>query len=197
MARTTGSSTKAKVLGAALELFGSDGYAATSLDDVARRVGIRKQTLLYYFPSKDDLFTAAALQAAGDVFEALDGALRSGDPGGLDRLPIFIGAVSDLASERPEVLGLIREAARAGPPLSDQVSKALQPLVDPAVEWLEKGMADGVVRRQNARVALLSIYSAVIGHLTEDSVQRALLDADARRVATDELVEFLRAALQP
>lgn len=197
MARTTGSSTKAKVLGAALELFGTDGYAATSLDDVARSVGIRKQTLLYYFPSKDDLFTAAALQAAGDVFEALDGALRSHDPGGLDRLPIFIGAVSDLASERPEVLGLIREAARAGPPLSDRVSKALQPLVDPAVEWLEKGMADGVVRRQNARVALLSIYSAVIGHLTEDSVQGALLDAGARRVATDELVEFLRAALAP
>jgi hypothetical protein len=77
------------------------------------------------------------------------------------------------------------------------VSLALQPLVDPAVEWLEKGMAEGVVRRQNARVALLSLYSTVIGHLTEDSVQTALLDADARKVATDELVEFLRAALVP
>ena len=197
MARTTGRSTKVKVLGAALELFGTDGYAATSLDDVARRVGIRKQTLLYYFPSKDDLFTAAALEAARDVFEALDGALAQHDPGGMERLPIFIGAVARLARERPEVLGLIREVARAGPPLSDQVSKALQPLVDPAVEWLEKGMADGVVRRQNARVALLSIYSTVVGHLTEDSVQRALLDADARRVATEELVEFLREALEP
>jgi TetR/AcrR family transcriptional regulator len=185
------------VLAAALELFGSDGYSATSLDDLARHVGIRKQTLLYYFPSKDDLFTAAALEAARDVFEALDGALAERDPGGLDRLPIFIGAVSELARERPEVLGLIREVARAGPPLSDRVSRALQPLVDPAVEWLEKGMADGVVRRQNARVALLSIYSTVVGHLTEDSVQRALLDDDARRVAIAELVEFLREALEP
>src|SRR5205807_3381554 len=113
MART-GQSTKAKVLGAALELFGTDGYAATSLDDVARRVGIRKQTLLYYFPSKDDLFTAAALEAARGVFEALDGALAQHDPGGMDRLPIFIGAVARLARERPEVLGLIREVARAG-----------------------------------------------------------------------------------
>lgn len=197
MARTTGSSTRSKVLRAAVELFGMDGYGATSLDDVARRVGIRKQTLLYYFPSKEDLFTAAALEAAAVVFQALDGALKAHDPGGLERLPIFIGAVSELARRRPEVLGLIREAARAGPPLSDQVSRALQPLVDPAVEWLEKGMADGVVRRQNARVALLSIYSTVIGHLTEDSVQRALLDADSRRCATDELVEFLRAALVP
>jgi TetR/AcrR family transcriptional regulator len=197
MARTTGTGTKAKVLAEAVRRFGTAGYAAASLDDLAGRAGIRKQTLLYYFPSKDDLFAAAALEAAREVFEALDGALQANDPGGLERLPVLIGAVSDLARERPEVLGLIREVARAGPPLSDRVSLALQPLVDPAVEWLEKGMAEGVVRRQNARVALLSLYSTIIGHLTEDSVQTALLDADARKVATDELVEFLRAALVP
>jgi AcrR family transcriptional regulator len=197
MARTTGESTKAKVLDAAVELFGAGGYAATSLDDLARRVGIRKQTLLYYFASKEELFTAAALEAARAVFEALDGALAADDPGGLERLPIFIGAVTDLARRRPEVLGLIREVARAGPPLSDHVARALQPLVDPAVEWLEKGMADGIVRRQNARVALLSIYSTVVGHLTEAAVQRAVLDAQAGDVATRELVDFLRAALQP
>jgi TetR/AcrR family transcriptional regulator len=197
MTRTTGAGTKAKVLAETVRQFGTAGYAATSLDDLARRAGIRKQTLLYYFPSKGDLFAAAALEAAREVFEALDGALQADDPGGIDRLPVLIGAASELARQRPEVLGLIREVARAGPPLSDLVSKALQPLVDPAVEWLEKGMADGIVRRQNARVALLSIYSTVVGHLTEDSVQRALLDASARKVSTNELVEFLRAALVP
>lgn len=197
MARTGGIRTKGKVLDAAVRLFGSEGYAATSLDELAADVGIRKQTLLYYFPSKDELFTAAALEAARAVYEALDGALQKHDPGGLDRLPVFIEAVSGLADERPEVFGLIREVARAGPPLSDRVAKALRPLVDSAVEWLEKGMADGVIRRQNARVALLNIYSAVIGHLTEGSVQRALLDADSRRCATGELVAFLRASLQP
>jgi AcrR family transcriptional regulator len=197
MARTGGTRTKAKVLSSAVRRFGSGGYAATSLDELAADVGIRKQTLLYYFPSKDDLFAAAAIEAAQAVFAALDGALKERDPGGLDRLPIFIEAVTALSRERPEVFGLIREVARAGPPLSDRVAKALRPLTGAAVEWLEKGMADGVIRRQNARVALLTIYSAVIGHLTEGSVQRALLDADARRNATDELVAFLRASLQP
>ena len=197
MARTTGSSTRTKILAQAVRRFGTAGYAGTSLDDLAGAVGIRKQTLLYYFPSKGDVFAAAALGAAQDVFQALDGALQTHDPGGLERLPIFIRAVSRLARQRPEVLGLIREVAKAGPPLSDRVSTALRPLVDAAVEWLEKGMADGVVRRQNARVALLTIYSAVIGHLTEGSVHRALLDDDAKRSATDELVEFLREALEP
>lgn len=68
MARTGGMRTKGKVLDAAVRLFGSQGFAATSLDELAAEVGIRKQTLLYYFPSKDDLFAAAALEAAQAVF---------------------------------------------------------------------------------------------------------------------------------
>ena len=78
---------------------------------------------------------------------------------------------------------MIREVARAGPPVSDHVVAALQPLVDSAAAWLERGMDEGVIRKQNARLALLTIYSAVMGHLTESSVQRVLLDDDARRVA--------------
>jgi TetR/AcrR family transcriptional regulator len=197
VARTGGTRTKEKVLGAAVRLFGGDGYDATSLDDVARAVGVRKQTLLYYFPAKADLFAAAAAEAAGVVYAELDGALQAHDPGGLERLPVFIDAMSDLARRRPEVLEMIREVARSGPPVSDRVAKALRPLVDSAAEWLERGMDEGLVRRQDPRIALLTIYSAVMGHLTDSSVQRAFLDAKARRCASEELVKFLRAALSP
>jgi AcrR family transcriptional regulator len=197
MARTSGDRTKAKVLEASVRLFGRNGYDGTSLDDVAIDVGVRKQSVLYHFPSKPDLFAAAAADAAQAMYEALDGALKERDPGGLDRLPVFVEAAAALADRRPEVLALIREVARAGPPVSDRVVAALQPLVDSAAAWLERGMEEGVIRKQNARLALLTIYSAVIGHLTESSVQRALLDDDARRVASDDLVAFLRAALAP
>jgi TetR/AcrR family transcriptional regulator len=180
-----------------MEAFARSGYAGASLDDIADVVGVRKQTLLYYFPTKADLFAAAAAEGAQAVYAALDGALRRHDPGGLDRLPVFIEAVSELARKRPEVLGLIREVARAGPPVSDRVAKALRPLVESAVAWFERGMDEGVLRRQNPRIALLTIYSAVMGYLTESSVQRAFLDRAARRCAADELVAFLRAGLAP
>jgi hypothetical protein len=58
-------------------------------------------------------------------------------------------------------------------------------------------MDEGVIRRQHPRIALLTIYSAVMGHLTESSVADALLDDDARSRAAAELVAFLRAALEP
>jgi AcrR family transcriptional regulator len=197
MTRTTGEATKAKIVDVALKLFGSQGYDATSLDGVAAVVGVRKQTLLYYFSTKADLFTAAAAQAAAALYQSLEGALRDNDPGGLDRLPIFIANASELARERPEVLNLIREVARAGPPVSDRVAEALRPLVDSAVAWFERGMDDGIIRRQNPRLALLTIYSAVVGHLTESSVADALLDPRARRDESAELAAFLRCALEP
>ena len=43
---------------AALELFVERGFAATRLDDVAKRAGVSKGTLYLYFDSKDDLFKA-------------------------------------------------------------------------------------------------------------------------------------------
>jgi AcrR family transcriptional regulator len=43
---------------AALDLFVERGFAATRLDDVARRAGVSKGTLYLYFDSKDDLFKA-------------------------------------------------------------------------------------------------------------------------------------------
>ena len=43
---------------AALELFVERGFAATRLEDVAKRAGVSKGTLYLYFDSKEDLFKA-------------------------------------------------------------------------------------------------------------------------------------------
>jgi AcrR family transcriptional regulator len=44
------------ILQAALEEFGARGFAATRLDDVARRAGVAKGTIYLYFADKDALF---------------------------------------------------------------------------------------------------------------------------------------------
>jgi AcrR family transcriptional regulator len=47
-----------EILAAALEQFVEHGYAATRLEDVARRAGVTKGTMYLYFPSKQALFKA-------------------------------------------------------------------------------------------------------------------------------------------
>lgn len=196
MPRTSGPATRRRILAQAVRAFGRAGYDATSLDDIAAAVGIRKQSLLYHFPTKDDLFTQAAVVAAGRIAAAVGVALRP-RPEGMDRVDALVGGIHRLARRRPEVVSLIREASRVGPPLSDRVAEAMRPLVGAATEWLQNAMESGLVRRQNARVAVLTIYSAVIGHLTESSVKRIFLSDVPFEEAEAELVAFLRAALEP
>jgi AcrR family transcriptional regulator len=47
-----------EILASALTVFAERGYAATRLDDVARRAGVTKGTLYLYFPNKEELFKA-------------------------------------------------------------------------------------------------------------------------------------------
>src|SRR6476659_1734794 len=47
-----------ELLEAAIDLFVERGYAATRLEDVARRAGVSKGTLYLYYENKDELFKA-------------------------------------------------------------------------------------------------------------------------------------------
>ena len=47
-----------EIVMAALAVFGERGFAATKLEDVARKAGVTKGTIYLYFPSKDALFKA-------------------------------------------------------------------------------------------------------------------------------------------
>lgn len=51
-----------ELLASAIELFVERGFAATRLEDVARRAGVSKGTLYLYYANKEDLFKAVVRQ---------------------------------------------------------------------------------------------------------------------------------------
>ncbi len=59
----------AELTRAALELFVERGYAATRLEDVARRAGVSKGTLYLYFDSKEQLFKAVVREGLVPALE--------------------------------------------------------------------------------------------------------------------------------
>jgi AcrR family transcriptional regulator len=68
--------TRTVILSTARELFMSQGYAATSMRQVARRTGIAKATIYHYFKDKRDLMeqlVAEAIIAMRRTFDALAG----------------------------------------------------------------------------------------------------------------------------
>jgi AcrR family transcriptional regulator len=189
--------TRDRILDGALGSFGTRGYDASSLDAIASELGVRKQTILYYFPSKEVLLEAVIDRSADELSAVLEGALvRAGV--GWERVEAVVRSVFRLALRRPELLGLLREVSRLGPPAATRLTEALDPLVQRARHFLEAEMDAGTMRRQDARLVLLSAYSAVIGVATEVEVLRAVgMDPTLRSLAVRrrELIAFLRSAL--
>jgi TetR/AcrR family transcriptional repressor of mexJK operon len=60
------------IMAAATELFIELGYAAASMEEVARRAGVAKQTLYNYFGSKRALFQAIVEQICDDLMNAVN-----------------------------------------------------------------------------------------------------------------------------
>ncbi len=150
-------STPERLLAAALSSFAARGYEATSLDDVATEAGVRKQTLLYYHPSKEALLGAVIERTIAELAAALRPAPhRTQSP-----LAAVVDALFRVGARRPELLDLLREVLRLGPPASTRLQREVEPLV---VEL------SGAVGRE----AVLGAAAIVVGMATEVEVLRAL-----------------------
>ena len=177
--------------------FGTRGYEATSLDRIAAGLKLRKQTILYWFPSKEALLQAVVAASADELTEVFEEALAKAGTG-WSRVEAVVRSVFRLAARKPELLGLVREVGRIGPPAADQLTQRLSPLLDRATEFLELEMDAGSMRRHDPRFFLLSTYSTVIGVATEVEVHRALgMDPSLRSLVERRraLLSFLRSAL--
>jgi AcrR family transcriptional regulator len=109
--------TRAALVRAGRQLFGENGFKATSVDDLARAARVTTGALYHHFPTKSDLFEAVFEQAHTDLMtEATQAAHGAADS--LDELARGIDAFLDgvlqtdiqriLLIDGPAVLGLAR-----------------------------------------------------------------------------------------
>lgn len=97
MRKKEGPDTRERIVGAAADLFYLEGYRAASLDSVARRAGVNRGSLYYFFKSKKNLALAVI-----DHFERLIHGnflepVLEGERSGRERL----ARLADLYSEMP------------------------------------------------------------------------------------------------
>jgi AcrR family transcriptional regulator len=65
--RAQGEATRAALVSAARELFGDQGYAATSTEEIVARAGVTKGALYHHFPDKEAVFRAVFEQVQREV----------------------------------------------------------------------------------------------------------------------------------
>jgi TetR/AcrR family transcriptional regulator len=200
MTRPRGEARRRVLVEEAVRQFGGKGYDGTSLESVASACGVRKQTLLYYFPTKDALFEACVVEVSARVASSLTEALA------LEQEPsrkaeTVIHALFSLAEEWPALPQFAREAGRMGPEIVQAFAAALEPLRLRAIAFLRNSMDEGRIRRQDPALLLFTLYTAVVGSITEAGVLRAVVGEDRGRMALrrreEEVLAFIRSALAP
>lgn len=197
---TTSVPTRERILAASVDLFGMRGVDAVSLDEIAREVGVRKQTVLYWFASKDVLVDAVLEQVAAELLIVIDAAVRAAPDDPLERIDAVVRAVFRPAVRRPALLGLVREMSRLETAQADRLQESIQPLIDRAVSYLDAEMAAGRLRRGDPRLVAALGYATLTGIATEPETLRAVgwdRSIAGLRSLREELRSFLRAALAP
>lgn len=198
MARRSG--TRDLILDRATDLFGRWGVEAVSLDQIAHEVGVAKQTLLYWFPSKDDLVENVMAATASELAVVGEAAIRAAPDDPLDRIEAVVKAVFRPAVRRPALLGLIREMSRLPAETGERVTRHLRPLADRAIDWMRIEMEAGRLRRGDPSIVIALAYATVTGIATEPEALRVVgwsADTAGLRRLRTELIAFLRASLAP
>jgi AcrR family transcriptional regulator len=96
------------LLDAAVALFNERGYEATSVDEVATRLGVTKSAIYHHVPSKVELLRLALDRALDALFAVTSETGATTGPA-IDRLEYVVrGSVRVLAAELPFVTLLLR-----------------------------------------------------------------------------------------
>lgn len=155
----------AEITEAALACFAERGFAATRLDDIAKRAGITRGTLYLYFPNKEELFKAVVRQAIGPVLARTASMIAASDAPSAELLVQVIRAIPEAVmqgagSAIPKLV--ITEAAN----FPDLARFYLDEVVHPAKKLIgdlvRRGIARGEFREINSDQAVYCMVAPML-----------------------------------
>src|SRR5271167_5053736 len=140
-----------EILEAAFTEFARNGYAVTTLDQIAERAGVTKGTIYVYFESKEHLFISmvrelmkVTLDAVQEMFERHDGS--TADLLRAQFSYIYQHIVED--KRRREVVRMLIAEAPRFPALADRYhEEILRPCLDMLRQAIQRGVDRGEIRQ--------------------------------------------------
>lgn len=162
-------------MAAARDEFAKRGFDGARVDQIARRAGVNKQLLFYYFHSKRGLFDAVLARGATQLEEALTH-LGTADGRPLDRLRATLRALFDFLLAHPELVTLLTQAGRSN-------ARPFSPAVTRLVVVLAEGQGLGEVRDDvDPHLAAAQALVLMVAYLGLES----LIAASAPPLGVDE-----------
>jgi TetR/AcrR family transcriptional regulator len=198
--------TRAAILKAALEEFSHEGVTGARTDEIARRAGVNKALLYYYFKDKEGLYAAALEQVFSGLHERVISVLERTDLPPRERLLLYARTHFDYIASAPVYPRLVqREFMRtSGRALSPAASRIMErhgkPLYSSLEKLIEDGIAAGDFRRLDPAQTVTSIIATIVYYFITMPAQQFMHAGDPaspERIAArrDAVLDFICAAL--
>jgi TetR/AcrR family fatty acid metabolism transcriptional regulator len=190
----TQAARRAQLVGCAIDALVEVGYQQTTVAEVARRAGVSKGVVTYYFPARDELLWAVVATVFASIGEHVGSRLEDVSPGRF--VATYLGAWVDyFRTYRREMMAIAElwtsfRDAGGRPHLDARTLGQERALVEAA---LTAGQAEGTLGVFSPRVMAVTLKAALDGLLAQLALDPAL-DLDAYR---DELVALFDRATLP
>ncbi|MFH2114858.1 MAG: helix-turn-helix domain-containing protein [Spirochaetota bacterium] len=145
--------TKQRILEAAAQVFAESGYNGARVDEIARRAGVNKALIYYYYDNKESLLSILFQETRDAVFALLDsGFVASMDYSSPESTARFLRSILDLLEERQNVIRLVIMESAKRTPINDRIFAMLDEILtrmfkvaDEARLPLEKDRTKGMI----------------------------------------------------
>jgi AcrR family transcriptional regulator len=142
-----------EILEAAFVEFSRNGYATTTLDQIAERAGVTKGTIYVYFENKEHLFISMVREITKATLDTVQGMFESHEGSTAELLRtqfsfIYQHIVED--RRRREVVRMLIAEAPRFPELADRYhQEILRPCLDMLRQAIQRGMDRGEFRKSS------------------------------------------------
>ena len=192
---------RAAIMQAALDVFSTDGYRGATIDRIAECSGLSKTGLLYYYPSKEDIYRTVLEHTVEYWLKPVKEIDPQGDP--IEELRRYITTKLNMSAEMPQASRLFANEVQRGAPLMlDFLRTRLRGLADQKAAvirgWIDTGKIAPV-----APYHLIFMIWAVTQHYADFEVQvDAILGNAARKPGfrqhtTDAVISIIFGGIMP
>lgn len=189
---------RARIMEGALDVFSAEGFRGATLDQIAAASGLSKPNLLYYFPSKDAIYT----QLLTEVLEVWLRPLRDLDPEGdpMEEVLTYVRRKLDMSRDMPRESRLYaNEVLRGAVHISGTLSGELRRLVAEQGKVLNRWMQEGRLKAVSADHLIISIWALTQHYADFEAQVRSILgpNRDPYPEAEAYLTTLFRSLLAP
>ncbi|MDE4304260.1 TetR family transcriptional regulator C-terminal domain-containing protein [Phaeobacter gallaeciensis] len=188
---------RAAILDAALEVFSTHGFRGATVDQIAGEAGLSKPNLLYYFPSKEAIFTALLSELLDTWLDPLRELDPEGEP--LEEMLAYVQRKLQMSQDFPRESRLFaNEIVQGAPRMLEALSTDLKQLVEEKAAVIQGWMNAGKLQPSHPKHLIFSIWSLTQHYADFDVQVRTLMgEEDPFEAAPAFLDTFYRRMLTP